>query len=224
MYTSVLKDSIRAGCSSAARTAAAQRGFASLAVSGRSAISSASLVHDGKQAPNGSTCILVQPSVGSLRLLHSTAPAQSNVLIGGLSLAAAAMAGSYAIRAFQAANAGGDAAAAPTEAGAPDVKGAEAPKSGESAKAGPEGAQQAATHKGFGAEFFAKRFYRGPFEDKMTKREASLILGVRESASPERIRDRYKKMLMLNHPDMGGSTFIAGKINEAKDVLLGKQR
>jgi len=27
-------------------------------------------------------------------------------------------------------------------------------------------------------------------------------------------------MLIANHPDVGGSTFIAGKINEAKDVLL----
>lgn len=42
----------------------------------------------------------------------------------------------------------------------------------------------------------------------------------RESADPSRIRDRHRKMLMLNHPDTGGSTFIASKINEAKDVLI----
>lgn len=42
----------------------------------------------------------------------------------------------------------------------------------------------------------------------------------RESATPQRIRDRHRKMLMLNHPDTGGSTFIASKLNEAKDVLL----
>ena len=37
--------------------------------------------------------------------------------------------------------------------------------------------------------FFARRFYDGPFESKMTRREAALILGVRESASPERIKE-----------------------------------
>jgi hypothetical protein len=42
----------------------------------------------------------------------------------------------------------------------------------------------------------------------------------RESADPSRIRDRHRKMLMNNHPDTGGSTFIATKINEAKDVLI----
>ena len=66
--------------------------------------------------------------------------------------------------------------------------------------------------KSWGAEMLAKRFYRGGFEDKMTRREAALILGVRESATPERIRDRHRKMLMLNHPDMGGSTFLAEKV------------
>ncbi len=42
----------------------------------------------------------------------------------------------------------------------------------------------------------------------------------RESADPKRIQERHRKMLIANHPDMGGSTFLAGKINEAKDVLL----
>lgn len=133
---------------------------------------------------------------------HSSAPAQSTLLVGSLSLAAAALAGSYAIRAYNAAN--------PSE---------EAP----AGQVAGEAAKPSASHKAYGAEMFARRFYRGPFDDKMSKREASLILGVRESASPERIRERYKKMLILNHPDMGGSTYIAGKINEAKDLLLGKR-
>ena len=57
-------------------------------------------------------------------------------------------------------------------------------------------------------------------EDKMTKREAALILGVRESASLERIKDAHRRILINNHPDRGGSPYIAAKVNEAKDFLL----
>ncbi|KAF0685084.1 Aste57867_22958 [Aphanomyces stellatus] len=66
-----------------------------------------------------------------------------------------------------------------------------------------------------------RNFYDGPFEDKMTRREAALILGVRESASPDRIRNAHRKLLIANHPDTGGSTFLSTKINEAKELLLG---
>jgi DnaJ family protein C protein 19 len=69
----------------------------------------------------------------------------------------------------------------------------------------------------------AKRFYRGGFEEKMTRREAALILGVRESATPERIRDRHRKMLMLNHPDMGGSTFLSEKVGARARWLVQRQ-
>jgi DnaJ family protein C protein 19 len=60
----------------------------------------------------------------------------------------------------------------------------------------------------------------GGFEDKMTRKEAALILGVRESSTPKRIKEAHRKLLILNHPDTGGSTFIAGKVNEAKELLL----
>ena len=64
------------------------------------------------------------------------------------------------------------------------------------------------------------KYYEGGFEDSMTRREAALILGVRESSSAQRIKDNHRKLLILNHPDTGGSTYIAGKINEAKELLL----
>jgi DnaJ family protein C protein 19 len=64
------------------------------------------------------------------------------------------------------------------------------------------------------------KYYEGGFEDTMTRREAALILGVRESSSPARVKDAHRKLLILNHPDTGGSTYIAGKVNEAKELLL----
>ena len=53
----------------------------------------------------------------------------------------------------------------------------------------------------------------------MTRREASLILGVSPSAAAKRVAESHKKVMLLNHPDRGGSPFIAAKINEAKDLL-----
>ncbi|KAK2142307.1 hypothetical protein LSH36_973g00046 [Paralvinella palmiformis] len=63
------------------------------------------------------------------------------------------------------------------------------------------------------------KYYRGGFEPKMSKREASLILGVSPSASKTKIKDAHKRIMLLNHPDRGGSPYMAAKINEAKDFL-----
>lgn len=70
----------------------------------------------------------------------------------------------------------------------------------------------------FGA--FGKRHYEGGFDEKMTRKEAALVLGVRESAAPQRIKDSHRRILMINHPDKGGSKYMAAKINEAKEILL----
>lgn len=68
-----------------------------------------------------------------------------------------------------------------------------------------------------------RKNYKGPFEDAMTRREAALILGCRESSNPDTVRGRHRKLLIKNHPDRGGSTFISIKVNEAKAVLLGEK-
>ncbi|XP_053695662.1 mitochondrial import inner membrane translocase subunit TIM14 [Sabethes cyaneus] len=72
----------------------------------------------------------------------------------------------------------------------------------------------------FDAESMASsKYYRGGFDPKMNKREAALILGISPSASKLKIKDAHKKIMLLNHPDRGGSPYLAAKINEAKDFL-----
>ena len=67
-----------------------------------------------------------------------------------------------------------------------------------------------------------RKFYDGGFEPEMTRREAALILGVRESAAKDKVLAAHRKVMIANHPDAGGSDYIATKINEAKAKLLKK--
>ena len=55
----------------------------------------------------------------------------------------------------------------------------------------------------------------------MSREEALKVLGLQEGASEEDVRAAHRKLMMQNHPDRGGSDYIAAKINEARDVLLG---
>ncbi|AIF80758.1 hypothetical protein I862_00965 [endosymbiont of Acanthamoeba sp. UWC8] len=55
---------------------------------------------------------------------------------------------------------------------------------------------------------------------EVSKNEACEILGVNKNASEEEIKAAYKKLILKNHPDHGGSKYIAQKLNKAKDILL----
>ncbi|CAF1405398.1 unnamed protein product [Adineta steineri] len=69
------------------------------------------------------------------------------------------------------------------------------------------------------AEGLSSKYYKGGFDTKMNRREAALILGVSPTTNKIRLRDAYKRLIILNHPDRGGSPYIAAKINEAKEIF-----
>lgn len=56
----------------------------------------------------------------------------------------------------------------------------------------------------------------------MSRAEALKVLGLQEGASDDDVRAAHRRLMLQNHPDKGGTDYIAAKINEAKDVLLAR--
>jgi DnaJ family protein C protein 19 len=148
--------------------------------------------------------------IESRRHYRVTRKNDSALIVGGIGVLAAAVGGQYVMTAYN---------QYAEKKAATILKGGDAAENGE-AKTASDGSKEESTASTFSSTWFAKNFYDGGFDEKMTKREAALILGIRESASVDRIKEAYRKLLPINHPDKGGSAYLSVKINEAKDLLL----
>lgn len=146
---------------------------------------------------------------------HVSQPQQSAMILGGAALFSAAVIVPSAVNFYNAQMA---ARAEMKENEGSNKDSAEKGDSKEEKASKKE--KSAPSSSSWGNSWFAKNFYDGGFEEKMSKREAALILGVRPSSSSDRVNEAYRRILRNNHPDLGGSPFLASKVNEAKEILL----
>jgi len=58
----------------------------------------------------------------------------------------------------------------------------------------------------------------------MPPSEARALLGLGEGASAEDIRAAHRRLIAKVHPDTGGSTGLATRVNAARDALLDELR
>ncbi len=60
-----------------------------------------------------------------------------------------------------------------------------------------------------------------PSRPRMSRDEALRVLGLPNGASADDVKAAHRRLLKDFHPDKGGTDYLASKINEAKDVLMG---
>ena len=60
-----------------------------------------------------------------------------------------------------------------------------------------------------------------PGKKAMSLDEAASVLGLSSDANADDIRAAHRKLIAQIHPDTGGTDYLAAKINEARDVMLG---
>jgi DnaJ-domain-containing protein 1 len=55
----------------------------------------------------------------------------------------------------------------------------------------------------------------------MSREEAYAVLGLKPNCTEKDIREAHRRLMKQYHPDRGGSDYLAAKINQAKDILVG---
>jgi hypothetical protein len=65
---------------------------------------------------------------------------------------------------------------------------------------------------------------RGAKPAAMTQEEAYQVLGLEPGAGLEQIRAAHRSLMKKLHPDQGGSTYLAARVNQAKDILVNRHR
>ena len=65
---------------------------------------------------------------------------------------------------------------------------------------------------------------RARINSAMTEDEAYDVLGLAKDATPEDITRAHRSLMKKLHPDHGGTTSLAARVNEAKDILMRRHR